>query len=138
MSCWMKCWIGLAERKNNKKRKTHVGWSKMKSCWMKIWSRANLSSNIFRLIQHNFHIGSVYSLFHLMTLFHCYDVISNDRTSNFEWFNKTKTLCKIITIKKITHIKSKWASTGGSEFSSYETELRKMTSHFELLTRKYL
>ena len=28
------------------------------------------------------------------------DVISNDKTSNFEWFNKTKTPCKIITIKK--------------------------------------
>ena len=26
----------------------------------------------------------------------------------------------------------------GSEFSSYETELRKMMSHFELLTRKVL
>ena len=25
----------------------------------------------------------------------------------------------------------------GSEFSSYETELRKMTSHFELLTQKF-
>ena len=28
--------------------------------------------------------------------------------------------------------------TRGSEFSSYGTELRKMTSHFELLTRKLL
>ena len=26
---------------------------------------------------------------------------------------------------------------GGSEFSSYEAELRKMTPYFELLTRKY-
>ena len=28
--------------------------------------------------------------------------------------------------------------SGGSEFLSYKTELRKMTSHFELLTRKSL
>ena len=26
----------------------------------------------------------------------------------------------------------------GSEFSSYKTELRKITSHFDLLTRKFL
>ena len=37
-------------------------------------------------------------MFH--TTFHSCDVISNVKTSNFEWFNKTKTLCKIITIKK--------------------------------------
>ena len=69
-----------------------------KLCWMKIWLRANISSNIFRLIQQNFHVGLVYSLFH--PAFHSDDVISNVRTLNFEWFNKTKTLCKIITIKK--------------------------------------
>ena len=34
--------------------------------------------------------------------FYSYDVISNVRTSNFERFNKTKTLCKIIT-KNHTH-----------------------------------
>ena len=37
-------------------------------------------------------------MFH--TTFYSCDVISNDKTSNFEWFNKTKTRCKIITIKK--------------------------------------
>ena len=46
----------------------------------------------------NFNIGLVYSLFH--STFHSHDVILNVRTSNFEWFNKTKTLCKIIAIKK--------------------------------------
>ena len=46
----------------------------------------------------NFNIGLVYSLFH--SIFHSHDVILNVRTSNFEWFNKTKTLCKIIAIKK--------------------------------------
>ena len=46
----------------------------------------------------NFQVGYVYFLFH--STFHSYDVISNVRTWNFEWFNKTKTLCKTITIKK--------------------------------------
>ena len=101
---WMKYWIGLTERKNSKKRK--VMFDEEKLCWMKIWLRANVSSNIFRLIQQNFHVGLVYSLFH--PAFHSYDVISNVGTLNFEWFNKTKTLCKIITIKKIMHIKWKW------------------------------
>ena len=35
--------------------------------------------------------------------------------------------------KEIKRLKS--PQKGGSEFSSYENELRKMTSHFELLTR---
>ena len=30
MPCWMKCWIGLTERKNSKKKK-----KKKKSCWIK-------------------------------------------------------------------------------------------------------
>ena len=74
---------------------------------------------IFRLIQHNFHVGSVYSLFH--PAFHYYFHSSfihhslNLRTSNFEWFNKTKTLCKIITIKKITNIKLNWAWTAAKK-----------------------
>ena len=76
---------------------------------MKIWLLANFLFNIFRLIQQSFHVRFVYSLFH--STFHSYDVISNVRTSNFEWFYKTKTLCKIITIKKIIHIESNWAST---------------------------
>ena len=46
----------------------------------------------------NFQVGYVYFLFH--STFHSYDVISNVRTWNFEWFYKTKTLCKTITIKK--------------------------------------
>ena len=84
---------------------------KEKSCWMKIWLRANFSSNIFTPIQQNFYVWLVYSLFH--PKFHSYDVISTVRTSNFEWFNKTKTLCKLITIKNHTpvHIKSKWPWT---------------------------
>ena len=41
-----------------------------------------ISSNIFRHIQHNSHVGSVYFLFH--PIFHSYDVFSNARTSNFE------------------------------------------------------
>ena len=45
---------------------------------MKIWSRANFSSNIFRLIQHNFHVVSVYALFH--PTFHSHAVISNVNT----------------------------------------------------------
>ena len=65
---------------------------------MKIWLRANFSSNIFRLIQQNFHVGLVYSLFH--PTFHSYDVIWNVSTSNFKWFNKIKALCKTVTIKK--------------------------------------
>ena len=47
---------------------------------MKIWPPANSSSNIFRLIQHSFHFGSVYSLFH--PTFYSYAIISNIRTSN--------------------------------------------------------
>ena len=46
----------------------------------------------------NFQVGYVYFLFH--STFHSYDVISNVRTWNFEWFYKTKTLCKTIAIKK--------------------------------------
>ena len=46
-------------------------------CWFCI------SCNIFKLIQHNFHVGTVYSVFH--PTFHSYDVILNVRNSNFEW-----------------------------------------------------
>ena len=86
---------------------------KEKSCWMKIWSRANVSFNIFKLIQHNFHVASIYSLFH--SIFYSYDVILDVRTSNFEWFSKTKTLCKIITMKKSHTSKSKWAWTAAKK-----------------------
>ena len=102
MPCWMRCWIGLTECKNSKKR-TYGGGSK-------IVLPIKFSSNIFRPIQCIFHVRSVYSLFH--PTFHYFDVISNVRTSNLEWSNKIKTLCKVITIKKITNIKSKctWAA----------------------------
>ena len=100
-----------------------------KSCWMKIWFRANFSSNIFRLIRQNFHVVLTYPLFH--QTFHSYDVISNLRTSNFEWFNKTKTLCKIITIKKIMHIKFKWAWTATKKiltiYLNYKNKMEKNT-----------
>ena len=56
--------------------------------------------------------------------FHSYDIISNVRTSNFEWFNKTKTLCKIITMKKIIHIKSKWAWTATRKILTYITRTK--------------
>ena len=75
--------------------------------WSKIWSRAKFSSNIFRLIQHNFHVRLVYSLFH--PTFHSDNLTSKIRTSNFEWLSKTKTVCKIIT-KNITHIKWAWTA----------------------------
>ena len=99
MPYWMKCWIGLTRRKNSKKKKkkkNHIGWRKIVSDENLIASK--FLSNFFRLIQQNFHFGLVYSLFY--PTFHSSDVISNVRTSNFEWFNKTKTLCKMITIKK--------------------------------------
>ena len=108
MPCWIKCWIGLTERKNRQKRKK-IMLDEETSCWVKLCSRSNFSSNIFTPIQHSFYVGSVYSMFHLK--FHSDDVISNVRTSNFEWFNKTKTLCEIITIKKLHTSKSKWAWT---------------------------
>ena len=38
--------------------------------------------NIFRIIQHSFHVGSVYSWF--LPTFHSYDVISNVKTLNFD------------------------------------------------------
>ena len=61
-----------------------------KSCRVKTWSQANFSFNTFGLIRYYFHVASVYSLFH--PIFHCDDAISNFRTSNFKWCNKTKTL----------------------------------------------
>ena len=94
---WTKCWIGLTECKNNTKKEKNM-LDEEKSCWTKIWLGAIFSFNIFRLIQHNFHAGQVYSLFH--PTFHSCDTILNVRTSSFEWFNKTKTLCKLIAIKK--------------------------------------
>ena len=42
-----------------------------------------ISCNIFRLIQHNVHVGLVYPWFH--PTFRSYDVISNVRTLNFKW-----------------------------------------------------
>ena len=38
----------------------------------------------------------------------------------------------------MTNEKPKQKKKRGSEFSSYETELRKLTRHFELLTRRLL
>ena len=83
--------LWLTKSKNSKKRKNHIRWRK-------IVLDENLTSNIFRVIQLSLYVASVYSLFH--PTFHSYDVISNVRTLNFEWFSKTKTLCKIITVKK--------------------------------------
>ena len=53
MPSWMKC-----------SKKEKIMLDEEKWCWMKIWLRANFSSDIFRLIQHNFHVGMVCSLFH--------------------------------------------------------------------------
>ena len=97
MPCCMKHWIRLTERKNSKKRKSHIGWRKIVLDENLIAGKF-LIQHFLRLIQHNFHVGSVYALFH--PTFHSYDVISNVTTSNFEWFNNTKTLCKIMAIKK--------------------------------------
>ena len=90
MPCWMKCWISLTERKSSQKRKNHAGWRKI------VLDENLIASKFF--IQQNYHVGLVYSLFH--PRFHSSDVTSKVRTSNFEWFNKIKTLCKIIAIKK--------------------------------------
>ena len=46
--------------------------------------------------------GSSNKIFMFHPTFHSCDVIANVKTSNFEWFNKTKTLCKLITIKNQT------------------------------------
>ena len=74
-----------------KKRKNHVGQEK--SCWMKIW---------LQTIFHPTFSGSSNIVFMFTQLNNILflNVISNDRTSNFEWLNKTKTLCKIMTIYK--------------------------------------
>ena len=77
----MKHWIRLTERKNSKKRKSHIGWRKIVLDENLIASKF-LIQHFLRLIQHNFHVGSVYALFH--PTFHSYDVISNVTTSNFE------------------------------------------------------
>ena len=52
MSYSMKCWIDLIERENSKKNK-EIMLDEEKSGWRRIWLRANFSSNIFRIIQHN-------------------------------------------------------------------------------------
>ena len=120
-------WIGLTERKNSQKRKDYVGW-------ISIVFHENLIASEF-LIQRNFRVGSVYSLFHEAC--HSYDVISNARPSRFEWFNKTKTLCKIITLKKHAHQiemslnrseedsnhLSKWREQEGEEYKDAEEEV---------------
>ena len=123
MPCWMKYRIGLTERKNSKKKKKIMFHENILH-WMKIWSRANFSSNIFRLIQHSFHVGLVYSLFH--PKFYSYDVISNVRTSNFEWSNKTKTLCKIITIKK-------WHTSNRNSLNSRQEDSDHQSNSFKVL-----
>ena len=51
MPCWMKCWTGLTEHRNNKKEKIML--DEEKSCWMKTWLWPNFSFNIFRLNQQN-------------------------------------------------------------------------------------
>ena len=89
---------------------------------MKIWLRANFSSNIFRLIQQNFHVGLVYSLFH--PTFHSYDVIWNVSTSNFKWFNKIKALCKTVTIKKSLNKAKKKKQVDQRKYTK-ETEKKK-------------
>ena len=96
MPCWMKSWIRLTERKNSKQRKNHVRWIKI------VLDENLIASKLF--IQHfqahptKFSCWVVYSLFH--PTFNSYDVNWNVRTSNFERFNKTKALCKLIKIKK--------------------------------------
>ena len=60
------------------------------------------------------------------------DVIWNVRTSNFERFNKTKTLCQIITIEKNIHTKSKWAWTATKKiltiYLNYKNKMEKNTN----------
>ena len=46
----------------------------------------------------------------------------------------TSSVSKLIEIKEKYNLCDIW---GGSEFSSYEIESRKMTSHFELLTENF-
>ena len=103
MPCWMKCWISSTKTAKKKKKK---------KCCMKILSQLNFSSNIFRLIQHNFHVGLVYSLFH--PTFHSYDIISNVRTLSFKWFNKLKCFQN----NKKNHTHQIWPSTGDSDHLS--------------------
>ena len=98
MPCWMKCWISSTKIATKK--------------WMKIWSQLNFSSNIFRLIQHNFHVGLVYSLFH--PTFHSYDVISNVRTLSFKFLQNKK-----------NHTHQIWPSTGGSDHLNYKNKMHK-------------
>ena len=80
MSYWIKCWIGLIESKSSRKRKSRVALKKKK----KQWSQANFSSSVFRLIQHKFHVGSVYCSiprFVLTTSFRMLELrIGNDST----------------------------------------------------------
>ena len=49
-----------------------------------------------------------------------------------ETFNRAHNILEIVDILPNASL------TRGTEFSSYETELRKMTSHFELLSRKFV
>ena len=104
MPCWIKCWIGFNKTQKKQKKKKSCSMKKNRvgskfDCKQIFHPTFSGSSN------KNFNIGLVYSLFH--PTFHSHDVILNVRTSNFECFNKTKTLCKIIAIKKIIHVKSK-------------------------------
>ena len=127
---WTKCCIGLTELKNDKKRKTYV-W------WRKIMFDENLIARKLFLQhfqphpthQHNFYVGLVYSLFH--AAFRSYDVISNVRTLNFEWFNNTKMLCKIIAIKKLytsyrNGFEQKWGRIWWSKLQDQNGEITKM------------
>ena len=123
MTCWMKCSIGLTERKICKKRK--------KSCWMKKYhvgwkfdreqifdpTFSGSSNTIFMLdlftpcfIQH----------FIVMT----YDVISNVRNSNFEWFGKTETLWKIIAMKKNHTYQVEMSLNSSEEDSDHRPKLQ--------------
>ena len=68
----------------------------------------------------------IFATFH--PTFHSHDIISNVRTSNFEWFNKTKMLCKII-IKKITY-QIDMSLNGSEEDSDHLSKLQTFSKHF--------
>ena len=65
-------------------------------------------------------------------------VIANVKTSNFEWFNKTKTLCKIIIIKNHTpvHSKSKWSSTATKKILTIYPNYKNMGKNTKMQQKK--
>ena len=116
----MKCWVALTEHKNSWMIKLdHTGSRKIVLNENVIVSK--FSSNLFRFNKISILDWFTPCLSNISFLWR----LPNSRTSNFRWFNKTKTLWKIIIIKNNHRHQIKMSLNSNKEDSDHLSKWHK-------------